>query len=318
MNESSAPTRPPLILVVSDEEWSARSLASILGAHGYAVVRASSARQALDAARSTLPSAFFIELQLPDMDGLDLCHRLKELGAASASTPIVLTATGVVSYAQRLEAAKCGAWELLTQPFDATLLLHRLETFLRARREVEQLHDASLIDAPTGLYNARGLTRRAREIGADAQRRRAPLACVAFTLEVDDPADQEVGIDAIAEVAHHVSDIVRRTARVSDAVGRLGQSEFAVVAPATEAEGAVRLAERLQRIFRDEPAIVQGRSYSVRLRAGYAAVADLADSAVDAVELLMRASTTLRYGRVRHSDATILAFQELPGTTLPS
>ena len=319
MPESLASIRPPLILVASDDEWSARSFESILGAHGFAALRTSSGRQTLELSRSTQPSAYVIELSLPDLDGVEVCRRLRDEGIASASTPIIMTAAGAIGHAERLEACKAGAWDVCTQPFDATILMVRLETFLKARREVEQLVDGGLVDHVTGLYNARGLARRAREIGAEAQRRRAPLACVAFSLESDDGAVEHDGnAELIGHVANHMSDVFKRTGRVSDAIGRLGQSEFAIVAPTTESAGAVRLAERVQASLRSEPPSLRGREYRVRVRAGYAAVTDFAVSSLDAVELLMRASAALRHARARNSTESILAFQQLPAGTLPA
>ena len=318
MPESLASIRPPLILVASDDEWSARSFESILGAHGYAALRTSSGRQTIELSRSTQPSAYVIELRLPDIDGVEVCRLLRDDGIASASTPIIMTAAGSIGHTERLEACKAGAWDVCTHPLDATILMIRLETFLKARREVEQLVEGGLVDQMTGLYNARGLARRAREIGAEAQRRRAPLACVAFSLESDDGAVNPEGNAEMVYVANHISDVFKRTGRVSDAIGRLGQSEFAIVAPTTESAGAVRLAERVQATLHSEPPSLRGRAYRVRVRAGYAAVADFAESSLDAVELLMRASAALRHGRARNSTESILAFQQLPTGTVPA
>ena len=73
-----------------------------------------------------------------------------------------------------------------------------------------------------------------------------------------------------------------------------GQSEFAVIAPATGPEAAVRLVRRLGGAVESSPIPVRGGERTLRLRAGYCAVADFAESSVDAVELLLRATTALR------------------------
>lgn len=319
MSESSAGARPPIILVASDEEWSARSFETILSAQGYAVLRTTSGKQTLDLARATQPSALVLELRLTDIDGIDVCRRIRESAVLPASTPIVLTAAGAIGYHERLEAYRAGVWEVCTQPFDSTLLMLRLENFLAARREVEQLVEESLIDQPTGLYNARGLTKRAREIGADAQRHHTPLACVAFSLESEEgDASPELLADMLAHASEQLSQLFRRMNRVSDAIGRLGQSEFAIVAPTTEEAGAARLAARVVDSLTCEPAAVMGKEYRVKVRAGYAAVSDFAEASVDVIELLMRASAALRYGRARRSNEAVLAFQHLPAGTLPS
>lgn len=313
MSDYTPHSRPPLVLIASDQEWSTRSLESILGPHGYAVLRAFTGEQTLELARSADVSAVVLDMRLPDMSGVELCRRLRDGSMVPASTPVILTSVGAVSYAERLEVFGAGAWALLTQPFDGTQLLLQLDTFLRARREVELLRESSLLDQSTGLYNAKGLARRAREMGAEALRRRTPIACVAFVLE---PAEERLGNDDVTELsawlAKHLAALVRRAGRESDVVGRLGQMEFAVIAPTTEAQGAIRLAERLQESIDANPPSLRGRRWRVRVRAGYAAVPDLAESSLDAVELLLRASAALRYVRAKDEANHILAFSDVP------
>src|SRR5579864_9776616 len=69
MSENEKPSRPPLVLLANDQEWSARSLESILGPNGYAVLRAYTGKQVLDLARSAQPDLVIMDIRLPDMDG---------------------------------------------------------------------------------------------------------------------------------------------------------------------------------------------------------------------------------------------------------
>jgi len=194
------------------------------------------------------------------------------------------------------------------------VLLHKLDTFAGAKREADRLRDDGLLDPVTGLYNARGLARRAREIGADAARRRDPLACVALTPAPEGTRFDDAATDAaVVRVAEQLGEVLRRTGRTSDAVGRLGPTEFAIVAPATEAAGAERLAERVREAM-DAERMVIPRAHDgaerVRIRAGYCAVPDFAESDVDAVEMLVRAASALRQhaGGSGGSSASIQAF----------
>ena len=67
----------PLVLIANDQEWSARSLESILGPHGYSVVRAYTGQQALERARTSLPDLIILDAQMPDMHGFDVCRSLR-------------------------------------------------------------------------------------------------------------------------------------------------------------------------------------------------------------------------------------------------
>jgi diguanylate cyclase (GGDEF)-like protein len=310
-NRDKAPNAP-LVLIANDQEWSARSLESILGPNGYAVVRAYTGQQALERARTSQPDLIILDAQMPDMHGFEVCRTLRADPRFSATTPIVITTSGPSGRTQRLEAYRAGAWEFLGQPLDGEALLLKLDTFLQSKREVDALREENLLDPGTGLYNMRGLSRRAREIGAEAFRRRDPVACVVFAPDLE-PGDEQAPEDEARRMSDQVALLFRQSGRASDAIGRLGMAEYGVIAPATGPEAAVRLARRLGGAVESSPVPVRGGERTFRLRAGYCAVADFAESSVDAVELLLRATTALReLKREGQAGERIRAFDQVP------
>ena len=310
-NREKAPNAP-LVLIANDQEWSARSLESILAPNGFAVVRAYTGQQALERARSSQPDLIILDAQMPDMHGFEVCRALRSDPRFSATTPIVITASGPSGRTQRLEAYRAGAWEFLGQPLDGEALLLKLNTFLECKREVDGLREENLLDPTSGLYNMRGLSRRAREIGAEAFRRRDPVACVVFAPDIEDGED-EATEDETRRMSDQVALLFRQSGRASDAIGRLGVSEYGVIAPATGPEAAVRLARRLGGAIESSPIPARGGERTLRLRAGYCAVPDFAESSVDAVELLLRATTALRdLKREAKSGERIRAFDQVP------
>ncbi|MEZ0334408.1 MAG: response regulator [Gemmatimonadales bacterium] len=310
-NRDKAPNAP-LVLIANDQEWSARSLESILGPNGYAVVRAYTGQQALERARTSQPDLIILDAQMPDMHGFEVCRALRSDPRFSATTPIVITTSGPSGRTQRLEAYRAGAWEFLGQPLDGEALLLKLNTFLESKREVDGLREENLLDPGTGLYNMRGLSRRAREIGAEAFRRRDPVACVVFAPEID-VSEEETPEDEARRMSDQVALLFRQAGRASDAIGRLGMAEYGVIAPATGPEAAVRLARRLGGAVESSPIPMRGGERTLRLRAGYCAVPDFAESSVDAVELLLRATTALRdLKREGTAGERIRAFDQVP------
>ena len=317
MDDRSQSSRPPLVLIANDQEWAARSLESILGPNGYAVLRAYTGRQALDYARSALPDAVILDSRMSDLDGADVCRMLRNDPRFGAAVPVFITTSGPADRAQALAAFEAGAWEFFSEPLDGEIILRKLENHVRAKREIDRVRDESLLDQITGLYNMRGLARRAREIAAEAVRHHNPLACVAFSTEYEvGVGDRPAGPDEAVLVASHLGAIFRRTGRTSDVIGRLGQSEFAIIAPATEARGARRLVERIQETLEATPLSVDGCPRTLKLRAGYYAVSDFSEAAVDAVEMLLRAATALRSTRTADVGApggsSVRAFDEVP------
>jgi diguanylate cyclase (GGDEF)-like protein len=310
-NRDKAPNAP-LVLIANDQEWSARSLESILGPNGYAVVRAYTGQQALERARTSQPDLIILDAQMPDMHGFEVCRALRGDPRFSATTPIVITTSGPSGRTQRLEAYRAGAWEFLGQPLDGEALLLKLNTFLQSKREVDGLREENLLDPGTGLYNMRGLSRRAREIGAEAFRRRDPVACVVFAPDIE-ASEEEAPEEEARRMSDQVALLFRQAGRASDAIGRLGMAEYGVIAPATGPEAAVRLARRLGGAVESSPIPIRGGERTLRLRAGYCAVPDFAESSVDAVELLLRATTALRdLKREGTAGERIRAFDQVP------
>ena len=309
-------THPPLVLIANDQEWSARSLESILGPNGYAVIRAYTGQQALERARTAQPDLIILDAQMPDMHGFDVCRAIRADPHLSATTPIVITTSGPSGRAQRLEAYRAGAWEFLGQPLDGEALLLKLHTFVQAKLEVDAVRDESLLDQGTGLYNMRGLARRAREIGSEAHRRHHPLACVVLAPEAQQAdGGGDLAPEEAERVAERVGQVFRAAGRSSDAVGRLGPGEFAIIAPATGADGALRLVERIGDSIEANPISVRGGDRRVRVRAGYCAVPDFSAASVDAVELLLRATTALRELRKTGDGDRVRSFEHtgVPG-----
>jgi PleD family two-component response regulator len=312
MSEIESTQRPPLVLIANDQEWSARSLESILAPSGFAVLRAYTGKQALDIARTSQPDVIILDWKMADVDGITICRRMREEIRLSGSTPIIMTSSTAIPRSQRIAAHEAGAWEFCGHPLDTEVLVLKLRSFVRAKLEADRLSTEHLIDSSTGLYNMRGLARRAREIGAEAFRGQDALACVAFSPDAAPGADEGPGDERAVQIAAHLGEICRRTGRLSDAIGCMGPMQFAVVAPRTEGKGALRLIERFRRSIQDHPLSIDGLQHPMQIRAGYCAVPNFTESPIDAIELLLRASTALRYSRAEGSAATVRSYDDLP------
>jgi two-component system, cell cycle response regulator len=278
--------RAPIVMIVSEQEWTSRSLDSILAPHGYAVMRAYNGRQAMERARGSNPDAVFIDTHLPDMEGLELCTRLRAAAELSQASPIILYRSGSVNREERLEALEAGAWDLLPLPFDAQELLLRLDRYMIAKREMDRMRESDLMDPSTGLYSWQGIVRRVREMGAAAMRFHRPMACIVVAPEdLEEPASA-----AEDNLSRGLAATLRSLTRGSDVLGRIGPMEFVVVAPDTNIEGAQILAERV----RNAGVTADVSAGGARIRTGVYAVNDLHDANLDPAELLARATLAVR------------------------
>lgn len=280
--------RPPLTLIANGQEWNARSLESILSPHGHAVLRAYNGRQAIERALSAHPDLIILDTDLPDRSGFDICRTLRDHPSISRATPILMTSSGNPTRAKKIEALRAGAWDMLGVSLDPEELTLRLDALLSAKFETDRIREESLLDELTGLYNLRGLDRRARELGSVAFRQKGALACVVVT-----PLSADADVDvANGTVLTRLARVLLDTGRNSDVIGTLSPGEFAIVAQGTDEAGAARLAQRIA-----DAAVELFGNESVHVAVGYEAVPDYSESPIDPSDLLARASTAMRASR---------------------
>ncbi|MDR2323085.1 response regulator transcription factor [Microbacterium sp. NPDC089698] len=113
------------ILIVEDDERVADALAGFLGRAGYAVERAGDGRGALDML-GTDTEAVILDLGLPDIDGIELCRRIR----AVSGVPILI-ATARSQVHERIRGLRAGADDFLVKPYDVQELLARIEAVTR-------------------------------------------------------------------------------------------------------------------------------------------------------------------------------------------
>jgi len=118
-------SRPP-VLVCDDEPQILRALRVILRDADYEALLASTGEEALDLAAVRNPEAAIIDLVLPDIDGVEVCRRLREWGEMPI---IVLSAVGDED--AKVRALAAGADDYVTKPFGPRELIARLQAVLR-------------------------------------------------------------------------------------------------------------------------------------------------------------------------------------------
>jgi len=122
------------ILVVDDELHIRRLICTALRRTGYVVVEAENARTALHIARTRQLAAAFVDLGLPDRDGLELVDALAQKGGMAI---VVVSARDTTS--DKIAALDLGADDFVTKPFDTEELLARLRAALRRHTPVDRV-----------------------------------------------------------------------------------------------------------------------------------------------------------------------------------
>ncbi len=129
------------ILVVDDEPAIVRALTAALEARSYRVVQATSGLAALDRAAAEGPALVILDLGLPDIDGIEVCRRIRQWSQVPI---IVLTAEGADD--RKVAALDEGADDYVTKPFSVPELLARVRVALRHRTSSAATIDESVYD----------------------------------------------------------------------------------------------------------------------------------------------------------------------------
>ena len=95
------------VLVIEDNPINMQLMRAILARDGYTVLQAEDARAGLDLARRELPALIFMDIQLPDMDGLEATRLLKGDPATRAIPVVAVTAYAMKGERERILAAGC-------------------------------------------------------------------------------------------------------------------------------------------------------------------------------------------------------------------
>jgi DNA-binding response OmpR family regulator len=123
------------LLMIEDDARLASMVSEYLRQGGFEVAHALDGASGLAALQKAPPNLVVLDLMLPDMDGLEICRRIRALGGALARTPILmLTAKG--DPMDRVIGLEVGADDYLAKPFEPRELLARIRAILRRSSEV--------------------------------------------------------------------------------------------------------------------------------------------------------------------------------------
>ncbi|HTU61027.1 MAG TPA: response regulator, partial [Polyangiales bacterium] len=133
-----AERKEALILNVNDNQVARYVVSTILQRAGFKVIEAENGEQALSRTEDRRPDLIVLDVQLPDMSGLEVCTRIRK-NAALASTKVLHTSATHISTDSKVLALRGGADGYLTQPFESEELVATIDALLRLSRTEEEL-----------------------------------------------------------------------------------------------------------------------------------------------------------------------------------
>lgn len=119
---------PSQILVVDDNEINLVLLARILELEGYQVTMAHNGMEAIQSAVQKMPDLAILDVMMPDMNGYELCQKMRQPPFSTEIPIVVLTAMS--SDVQQAQALEAGANDIWSKPFDMEIFRQRIGELL--------------------------------------------------------------------------------------------------------------------------------------------------------------------------------------------
>jgi diguanylate cyclase (GGDEF)-like protein len=250
---------PPKVLLVDDDEIMLERLKLPMVEAGYEVVTASDGAGALAALQTDFRSIVILDRNMPGMDGLELCRRIR--GQAWPGYVYLMLLTAHDGEDDVLRGLKAGADDYLSKRVSDAQLVARLSTASRVlslehslKSALDERRRMAMTDALTGAHNRRyfmrylrGELKRARRFGTELS---ILLLDIDFFKKVNDEFGHAAG-DVVLQ--KFVKRVQKGLPRDYDWCARLGGEEFVVVLPQTDLAGATVVAERLRKMVEAYP-----------------------------------------------------------------
>jgi len=243
-------SRPKIL--VCDDDSSVRMLTrQCLEADNMVVFEAASGTEAIDLFIAERPDLLFLDVEMPGMDGLEVCRRIRNL--PQGETIPIMIVTGSDDRASIDHGFKAGATQYKTKPVNWSLLSRDVQYMLRAsnaftslKRQEDRLRYLAYFDPLTSLPNRRSFTEQLNRILKQSRRRQGTAALLFIDLDnfkrINDSIGHGRGDKLLVEIANRLTmelreeDAINYLALSSDSehdgtteIARLGGDEFTVV-----------------------------------------------------------------------------------------
>ena len=240
----TAPHVRPRLLIVDDQPTNVRVLHQLFRFE-CDVFMATSGEQAISVCRNQLPDLVLLDVVMDDIDGHEVCRRLKADPLTQDSPIIFITAKGEQD--DEAFGLELGAVDFISKPFNPVIVRARVKTHLTLKLQGDYLRSLAMLDGLTGVANRRKFESGLASAWAHACRDSLPLSLVMIDVDFfkryNDRYGHQEGDTCLRRVAMALSASLNRP---YDMLARYGGEEFVCILPGADLDGALRIAQRLQ------------------------------------------------------------------------
>jgi diguanylate cyclase (GGDEF)-like protein len=206
---------------------------------------ATSGAQALEICANNPPDLILLDVVMPEMDGLEVCRRLKA-DPLTANIPVIFI-TGQTDPADETRGFETGAVDFITKPVNPAVVRARVKTHLTLKAQTDLLRSLVFIDGLTGVANRRRFDEALAAEWRHCRRNGAPLALLMIDIDFFKLYNDHYGHPAGDACLQTVGVTLKQAfGRSHDLVARYGGEEFACLMPECDRAGALAKAEALR------------------------------------------------------------------------
>lgn len=234
----------PMILIVDDVPSNVQILARQLGTI-YQVKVATNGVDALEIAQNNQPDLILLDVMMPDMDGFEVCRRLKANKITQKIAVIFLT--GMQTESDEELGLNLGAVDYITKPLVLPIIKARIRNHIRLKRQADLLESLSLIDALTYVSNRRRFDEALMLEWKRAIDEGTPLSLIMIDIDHLKEYNQHYGHGA-GDVCMQkiVAALAKSLARPNQLIARYSGKEFGILLPGINEQAALSIAQHLR------------------------------------------------------------------------
>ncbi len=230
------------VLIVDDQPANIRVLADSVG-DGYRLFMAKTAARALEIAQSTELDLVLLDVILPDLDGFEVCRRLKS-HEATRDIPVIFV-TALEDVADEAKGFEAGGVDYITKPVSPPTVRARVNTHVELKRARDLLEELASVDSLTGIANRRSFDEALHSEWRRSLRHGSELSLALFDVDdfklYNDRYGHAPGDECLRRVAATLASNWRRP---GDMVARFGGEEFVGVLAGTGLDGLSTMVRR--------------------------------------------------------------------------
>lgn len=232
------------ILIVDDAPINIQILNEALKADNR-IFFATNGRDALEVAANTIPDLILLDVMMPEMDGYEVCRRLKSDPVLKEIPVIFITAMS--QYENEAIGFELGAVDYISKPFTPSLVRLRVRNHLELKRQRDMLSKLAMLDGLTGLPNRRAFDDQFEREWRRALRNGTEICLIMIDIDHFKQYNDAYGhLDGDGCLKLIASALEKRLDRPGDFVARYGGEEFVCLLPETSAQGGGVMAEKLR------------------------------------------------------------------------